>query len=98
MKFPKHIELLKQASGHYEVKGTNLLVPAFELFDFMNDMLNDDHTITVYPVQLERSYSRYRLLLRDQPPKARNANGRATASATRRKPKKDLSKKRQRAV
>lgn len=56
MKLPKHLELLKQVSGHYEVKGTNLLVPGFNLFDFMNDMLNEDHTITVYPVHVRRKY------------------------------------------
>jgi len=56
MKLPKHLELLKQVSGHYEVKGTNLLVPGFNLFDFMNDMLNEDHTITVYPVMLRRNH------------------------------------------
>lgn len=97
-KIPKHIELFKQVSGAYEIKGTNMMVPAFDLFDFVNDMLNDDHTITVYPVRLARNYTRYKKVSPTRRPKARSASGGGAASGSRRTSKKAQSKKRQPAV
>jgi len=97
-KIPKHIELIKQVSGGYEIKGTNMMVPAFDLFDFVNDMLIDDHTITVYPVRLAHNCTRYKKESLARRPKARNASAGGAASGSRRTSKKAQSKKRQPAV
>ena len=97
-KIPKHIELLQQINGGYEIKGTNLMVRTFELFDFMNDMLNEEHIITVYPARLANSYSRYKKESPARRPKARSGYDGAAASASPRTSKKAQSKKRRQGV